>query len=211
MSGIHCSSSPIRERPQSNHLRTMNSASPLPVGPPGGDIRYVATEQCESSQLSVPRASSTAVFSSSTALNRRHGPMASTPPVSVQPSTLVINTSDPQPVPPSVQVVTISETTANQPTTVPEAQRAILDATQERIDSDPCHPSISVSSLPTMHEIRMVHHSPSPMRQSMPIHDVETIGYNNLADLLQESGTSGSYHTELYLDSFSLARYAYAD
>ena len=92
-SGIICSGLPIRERPQGDHLGTMNSASPLPVSPPG-DVQYVSTERCESSQRSVPRASSTAVFSSSSsARNHHHGPIAPAPPVSVQPSTLATNTT----------------------------------------------------------------------------------------------------------------------
>ena len=189
--GTNCSSLSIREPPQSDQSGTMNSASPLPVSPPGGDVQYVATERCESSQLPVPRASSTAIFSSfSSARNRHHGPMAPASPVSVQPSTLVTNTLDSQPVPPSLQVVMIPETTANQPTTVPEVQRTVLNATQGRTDS-----TSSVTSPPAMYEIRMDYHSPSLVRQSMVIHNLEATGHNNLADSPQESSTSGSYHT----------------
>ena len=175
---------PMPTTGQSDRLGTINSASPLPVSPPGGDVQHGA--------------SSTAVFSSSSsALNRRHWPMASTLPVSVQPSTLVINTLDPQSVPPSVQVVVIPETTANQPTTVPEVQRTVPNATQGRTCADPCHPSISSgSALPARHEIRMDGHSPSLVRHTMSINDVEASGHNDLAGLPQENSTSGSYHTE---------------
>ena len=111
----------------SDRLGTMNSASPLHVSPPGGDIQYGASSTAVFS-------SSSSSYSSLSALNRRHGPMAPTSPVSVQPSTLAINTVDPQPVPPSVQVVVIPETTANQSTTVPKVQRTVLNATQGRTD-----------------------------------------------------------------------------
>ena len=189
-SGTNCSSLYIREPPQSDQSGTMSSASPLLVSPPGGDIQYVATERCEISQLPAPRASSTAVFSSfSSARNRHHGPTASASPVSVQPSTLVTNTLDSQPVPPSLRVVMIPETT-NQPTTVPEVQRNVPNATQGRTDS-----TSSVASLPAMHEIRMDHHSPSLVRQSMPINNLGATGHNSLADSPQERSTSGSYHT----------------
>ena len=56
--------------------------------------------------------------------------MASASPVFGQPSALVINTLDPLPVPPSVQVVIIPETTTNQPTNLlPEPQES-LDRTR---------------------------------------------------------------------------------
>ena len=122
--------------------------------------------------------------------------MASTSPMPVQASPLVINTLDPQPVPPSIPVVII-ETTANQPTTVPEAQQAMLSVVQELADTNPCHPSISlVSSPPTRHEIRIDRRALALVRQSIPIIDMEAMDHNNLADLPCESSTFGSHHTE---------------
>ena len=173
-----------RERPQTIHLRTMHLASPLTVGPSRSDLR---SERWGSLQPSTPRASSTAVFSSSSARNRHHEPMASTSPVPVQASTLVINNLDLQSAPHSVLVVIIPETTVNQPTSVPEAQHAMHEATQGLTDSDPCQPP---TSLPVIMEIRVAGESPALLQRPMPTINTGETNHSRLVGLPPENSTS---------------------
>ena len=150
-----------QERPQCNHLRRMNPASPLPVNPSGSEFRSVATERCGSMQPSTPRACSTAVFSSPlSARNRHHGS------VLVGASNPVINPPGLSLGPPSVQ---IPATPACQPTIVPTARHAVHEAIRLPTESNDCQPPILLDrSLPIIQGIRIVRHPPAVLRPIPP-------------------------------------------
>lgn len=144
----------------------------------------MAVERRSSLRPTTPLASSTAVLSllASSARNRHHG---SRLPVPSPSSVLVANAPDSQSAPPSLP-------TADQPTAVSGEQHIMLNGIQEPTGSDLCNPSISsVSSLPSIHEIRFDLHSPVLVQQSMPITVAEATGHNNLASVPQKGGTSG--------------------
>ena len=146
----------------------MNSASPLPVSPPGGDTQHGA--------------SSTAVFSSPlSARNRHHGS------VLVGASNPVISTPGPSLGPPSVQ---IPETLASQPTIVPAARHAMHEATHGPTESNECQPPTLLDrSLPIIQGIRIVRPPPTVLRPVLP---VSTRGANHSELRGSPSGSSTS-------------------
>ena len=162
-SDIDCAAS--QERPQSDHRRTMNPASPPPVNPSASYPPSVATKRCGSMQPSTPRASSTALFSSPlSARNRHHGS------VLVGASNPVINTSGLSLGPPSVRV---PGTPASQPTivpAVPAARHAMHETTHGPTESNECQPPILLDrSLPIIQGIRIVRHPPAVLRPVRPV------------------------------------------
>lgn len=200
-SHINCAAG--RERQQNDRRRTTDPAFSPSVATLENELQSVAAERRGSLRPSIPQASSTAVSNllASSARNRHHGPRL---PMSSHGSLLVANAPDSQSAPPSLP-------TADQPTAVSEEQHTMLNAMQDPTGSDPCNPSIF--SLPSIHEMRLDLHSPTLVRQSMPITVAEATGYNNLAGLPQEGGTSGCLGVwvpvyRIMFDGFPSARYA---
>ena len=174
-------------------------------------LQPVTAEQNDSLRPSTLRATSIAVssLSTSSARKRHHGPMASASPVSVQDTVPVTNAPDPQSTPPFLPVVIIPETTADQPTTVPEEQHAMHKTKQALIDSISCYPSTSSVSAPIIHAIRIVRPSPALVRPFVPTINMDAMDHNDLAGVPQESSTSGPHHGDIIFDSFSSVRYIY--
>ena len=198
-SDIGCSA--CQERPQSDHLRTMNPSSPPPVSPSASDIRSVATERCGSMQPSTPRASSTAVFSSPlSARNRHHGS------VLVGASNPVINTPGLSLGPASVR---IPETPASQPTIVPAARHTAHEGIHVPTEGNECQPpTLFDCSLPIIREIRIVRHPPAVLRPVPPVSTGEA-NHSELGGAPSESRTSRPHHKGYFDRSYSV-RYTYA-
>jgi len=141
---------------RNDYSNTTPSPSSLFVNDPDNGRLPITTEQRSGLRPSIVRVTTVSSYLAPSARNRHHGRTISMSPVLIQGSIPVANAPDPQPALPSIPVPIVSDTTANQLTTVPEEQCAMHEDTLTPPKGGRCYPSVPPASSSTIRRERLV-------------------------------------------------------